>query len=280
MTSEVLNVLDLFAGIGGASYAGKLIGGWQTVCYVEWDKYCQQVIQARIRDGIFDDAPIWDDVQTFDGKPWRGSVDIITAGFPCQPFSVAGKQQGESDERNMWPDTCRVISEVRPRYAFLENVPALLTSGYFGRIIGDLSEIGYDCRWTIVSARHLGALHLRERVWIQATDTTKEGIMREQPKEVSGFKGFSWCATIGGIEDMRNRPDVQQPLTVRTGDGPPDRSNRLEALGNSWVPAVAATAWRILTGGHATTRQLTRTRYLSDIARIWSMTCLRRRNDR
>jgi site-specific DNA-cytosine methylase len=65
----VLNVLDLFAGIGGACYAGHLIGNWRTVCYVEWDKYCQQVIRARIRDGIFDDAPIWDDVQTFDGKP-------------------------------------------------------------------------------------------------------------------------------------------------------------------------------------------------------------------
>lgn len=161
--------LALFAGIGGGILGGKLCG-FRTVCYVEKEPYCVKVLKARIRDGIFDDAPIWDDVRTFEGKPWSGLVDVITAGFPCQPFSVAGKQRAEKDERNMWPDTIRVIREVRPRYAFLENVPALLAGShaYFGRILGDLAESGYDARWRIVSAADVGAPHLRKRLWIKA----------------------------------------------------------------------------------------------------------------
>jgi len=211
-----MNVMDLFAGIGGASYAGKLIGGWRTVCYVEWDKYCQQVIQARIRDGIFDDAPIWDDVQTFDGAPWLGLVDIITAGFPCQPFSVAGKQQGESDERNMWPDTIRIIGEVRPRFAFLENVPALIASGYFGRILGDLSEIGYDCRWTIVSAADVGAPHLRKRLWILAYPN-EYGTQRDESEHrqrCGTMEGGQICDTTSeGLSDRRS-PQVGESRSI------------------------------------------------------------------
>lgn len=113
-----LNGLDLFTGSGIGSLAFKhTIPDYRTVCYVEWEPYCQAQIISRIADGVLDDAPIWDDIRSFDGNQWRGKVDIITGGFPCQPFSVAGKRQGEADERNMWPDTIRVISEVRPRYA-------------------------------------------------------------------------------------------------------------------------------------------------------------------
>lgn len=221
------NVMDLFAGIGGASYAGKLIGNWRTVCYVEWDKYCQQVIQQRIKDGIFDDAPIWGDIQTFDGKPWAGSVDIITAGFPCQPFSVAGQRRGEDDERNMWPETLRVIDEVRPRFAFLENVAGLITSGYFGRILGDLTEIGYDCRWTIVSAADVGAPHERKRLWILAypVNSSDRG-GRGQNTEADGIQGINrttLCSRKSGgasqMADSNRARKSQSERNVQTQRG-------------------------------------------------------------
>lgn len=160
--------LSLFAGAGGGLLSSKWLLGHRIVCYVEWDKYRQQVIQARITDGLLDDAPIWDDVTSFDGKPWRGCVDIVTAGFPCPPFSVAGKRLGGADSRNKWPDTIRIIREVRPAVAFLENVPGLLSSGYFGRVLGELAEAGYDAEWGVFSAAEVGAPHKRERVFILA----------------------------------------------------------------------------------------------------------------
>lgn len=164
-----LREISLFTGAGGGVLASKLLG-WQTVCYVEWDKFCQKVLAARIEDGLLEDAPIYGDVQEFDGTEWRGKVDVVSAGFPCQPFSVAGKQEGEFDERNMWPDTIRVVREVRPQLAFLENVPGLLGGGhgYFGRILGDLAESGYDAVWDAVPASAVGAPHRRDRLWILA----------------------------------------------------------------------------------------------------------------
>ena len=162
-----MNELALFAG-GGGGLLGSILLGWKHVCYVEINPYCIEVIKARIKDGCLCDAPIWGDIKTFDGRTWAGCVDIITAGFPCQPFSVAGKQRGEQDDRNLWPETIRVIREVRPQFAFLENVPNLLVHEYARTIFGDLAESGYDCRWRIVSAADVGAPHLRKRLWILA----------------------------------------------------------------------------------------------------------------
>ena len=164
-----MNGMDLFAGSGIGSLALKnIIPDYKTVCYVEWEAYCQAILIARIKDGLLDDAPIWDDVRTFDGKQWRGKVDIVYGGFPCQPFSVAGKRQGETDEKNMWPDTVRIIGEVRPRFALLENVPGLFVFEYIRQIFGSLAEIGYDCEWLPLSASEVGAPHRRERAWILA----------------------------------------------------------------------------------------------------------------
>lgn len=166
-----MNELSLFTGAGGGIWGSKLFG-WRTVGYVEREPYCQQIIRARIKDGLFDDAPIFSDVRTFDGKLYCNRVDIITAGFPCQPFSAAGKQLGADDERNCWPDTVRIIGEVRPLFALLENVPALLSSEYFGKILSDLSSIGYDAKWCVLSAADEGAPHLRKRLWILATNSS------------------------------------------------------------------------------------------------------------
>ena len=205
-----LNVLDCFSGYGGFALGLRLAypdANFRTVAYIEWDKYCQQVIQARIGDGHLDDAPIWDDIKSFDGRPWRGTVDIITAGFPCQPYSNAGLQKRENDPRNLWGDTLRIIREVGPRLVVLENVPGLATaprlnikvlevkrqlslfdqndnkpnSGaihrrdltaygypYMGRIVGDLSDLDYDAEWSIISASDATAPHLRRRWWLLA----------------------------------------------------------------------------------------------------------------
>ena len=117
-----MNHLSLFTGYGGFDLGLRLAGiPIRTVMYVEWERYPQEIIKARIKDqkeGRFglDDAPIWADISTLDGRQFRGLVDIITGGFPCQPHSVAGLQRGANDERNLWPDTLRIIREVEPRW--------------------------------------------------------------------------------------------------------------------------------------------------------------------
>lgn len=125
--------LSLFTGAGGGLLGTKLLG-WTHIGYVEKNEYCQRIIRARIDDGIINKAPIFTDVREFiqsgAARQYRGIADVVTAGFPCQPFSVAGKQAGEEDPRNMWPETIAVIRAVQPKYAFLENVPGLLAHEY------------------------------------------------------------------------------------------------------------------------------------------------------
>lgn len=163
--------LSLFTGAGGGLLGTHLLG-WRPIGYVEFNDYCQRVIRQRILDGILPNAPIYGDIRTFiaDGyaRSYQGMVDVISGGFPCQPFSNAGKRLGADDPRNMWPATIECIRIIRPRYAFLENVAGLVTSGYFGTILGDLAESGYCVRWRILSAAELGAPHKRDRLWIVA----------------------------------------------------------------------------------------------------------------
>jgi DNA (cytosine-5)-methyltransferase 1 len=276
-----VNELALFAGIGGGLLGTKWLLGFHTVCYVEIDGYCIDVLKARIAEGLLDDSPIWGDIKTFDGKPWSGSVDIITAGFPCQPFSVAGKRKADRDDRNLWPETIRVIREVRPRYALLENVPGLLhgSHGYFGRVLGNLAESGYDARWRIVSAADVGAPHLRKRLWILAYDESS-GLGREyeggfQPEVERGCEEVgntdseclqgqrSGCesgesqseqlsgaaGTTEGWWDGDPAERATEPRVGRLADGIPDRMERQKGIGNAQVPAVVALAWELLTGG-------------------------------
>lgn len=178
-----LNELSLFTG-GGGGLLGTMLLGWRPIGYVEWDDYCQRVIAARIRDGHLPDAPIFGDIRAFisDGyaASYTGLVDVITAGFPCQPFSVAGKRAGIDDPRNMWPATIECIRVVRPRFCLLENVPGLLIGGYFGTILADLAESGYDVRWRILSAAELGAPHKRDRLWMLATHTSATGLAQRE----------------------------------------------------------------------------------------------------
>jgi len=164
---ENLNELALFAGAGGGILGGHLLG-WRTVCAVEWEPYPASVLAARQNDGFLPPFPIWDDVQTFDGKPWRGIVDVVSGGFPCQDISAAGKGAGIDGERSgMWGEMARIIHEVRPRFVFVENSP-MLTSRGLGRVLGDLASMGFDAKWGVLGAADVGANHQRDRIWIVA----------------------------------------------------------------------------------------------------------------
>lgn len=173
VNQQSLNELALFAGAGGGILGGHLLG-WRTVCAVEWEPYPASVLCARQNDGVLPPFPIWDDICSFDGKPWRGIVDVISGGFPCQDISISGKGDGlEGQRSSMWYEMARVVSEVRPRYVFVENSPILTLRGGV-RVIADLTAMGYDTRWTVMGAADVGAPHQRDRIWIFATDTNSQ----------------------------------------------------------------------------------------------------------
>lgn len=178
--------LSLFTGAGGGLLGTHHLLGWETVGYVEIDDYCQRVIKQRIADGLLPEAPIFSDIRAFISEgyaaSYTGMVDVVTGGFPCQPFSVAGKQAGENDPRNLWPQTIEAIRIVRPRYCFLENVPGLLVSGYFGTVLKDLHQARYDARWITLGADDVGAPHRRKRLWIMA-ESNMHGYSRPKRDE-------------------------------------------------------------------------------------------------
>jgi DNA (cytosine-5)-methyltransferase 1 len=181
-----MNELALFAGAGGGILGGKLLG-WRTVCAVEWEKYPASVLLARQNDGILPPFPIWDDVQTFDGKPWRGIVDVVSGGFPCQDISSAGKGAGIDGERSgMWSEMARIISEIRPKYTFIENSP-MLTSRGLERVLADLAKMGFDAEWGVLSAADIGANHQRERIWIVGQNTKQHRFFSHTEHDRDGW---------------------------------------------------------------------------------------------
>jgi DNA (cytosine-5)-methyltransferase 1 len=230
-----MNELALFAGAGGGILGGKLLG-WRTVCAVEWEPYPASVLCARQNDGLLPPFPIWDDVQTFDGKPWRGIVDVVSGGFPCTDISAAGKGAGiDGEASGMWREMARVICEVRPRFVFVENSP-MLTSRGLGRVLGDLATMGFDARWGVLGAADVGAKHKRDRIWIVAySDNSK------RRWKLRRFWGLQKCNQKWDSHSTFNKPE---PL--RMVDGVAFRMDRLKAIGNGQVPLCAATAWRIL----------------------------------
>jgi DNA (cytosine-5)-methyltransferase 1 len=183
-----MNELALFAGAGGGILAGKMLG-WRTVCAVEFEPYPASVLAQRQNDGILPPFPIWDDVRTFDGKPWRGIVDVISGGFPCQDISISGRGAGIAGERSgLWGEMSRIISEVRPRYAFIENSPMLVNRG-LDRVLCDLASMGFNAKWGVISAASVGAPHKRDRLWIVAHSDTNRLQGRAQPRESKGKTG-------------------------------------------------------------------------------------------
>lgn len=242
--------LSLFTGAGGGLLGTHLLG-WTPCGYVEWNEYCQQVIAARIRDGYLPAAPIFTDVREFvqsgAAEQYRGIADVVTAGFPCQPFSVAGEQLAEDDERNMWPATAAILRAVRPRWALLENVTALLASGYFGVVLADLAEMGFVGRWGCISAASVGAPHERDRLWLVAHSHEVMGPPRTRAVEQHGQPPIQ---PRGGRNLAFDRVGSWMEMAAefrRMDDGLASPVDRTEAAGNGQVPAVVVRAWTELT---------------------------------
>ena len=161
-------ILSLCAGFGGLDLGIELAErNARTVCFVEIEAYACETLATRMEENLLAPAPIWTDLRTFDGKPWRGKVDGITAGYPCQPFSVAGKKLGNKDPRHLWPDVFRVVREIEPNFCFFENVAGHLRLG-FEQVHDDLQSMGYRVKAGLFTAQEVGAPHRRERLFIMA----------------------------------------------------------------------------------------------------------------
>ena len=185
-----MKILDLFAGIGGFSYAAhQLVGGFTTPQFVEIDPYCQSVLRKN-----FPNIPIHDDIKTFTGKP--GQFQVITAGFPCQDLSVAGKQRGigEGTRSGLFYEIIRLLGEIQPEFVLFENVRNLLShegGTTFQEVLFQIAKAGYDAEWSIISAKDMGACHLRQRLWILAYPTGKYKNRTESSIQAG------WDATVG-----------------------------------------------------------------------------------
>jgi DNA (cytosine-5)-methyltransferase 1 len=232
--------LHLFAGAGGGILAGMLIGH-TPVGAVEIDGYCRRVLQARQDDGSLPAFPIYKDVTTFNGEPWRGKVDIISGGFPCTDISQAGKGDGiDGDKSGLWRDMARITGEIQPRFLFMENSNVLISRG-LTRIISDLARIGYDLRWLNTRCEPFGIPQTRRRAYALAYPERGESQMgwdiarvRRKSKQVAQY--------------LARSPEVEPPM-VGMVDGLASRMDRLKAAGNGQVAIVAATAFRFLSQG-------------------------------
>jgi DNA (cytosine-5)-methyltransferase 1 len=231
-----MNELALFAGAGGGILGGHLLG-WRTVCAVEWEKYPACVLAARQNDGILPPFPIWDDVQTFDGKPWKGIVDVVSGGFPCQDISAAGKGVGIDGERSgMWREMARIIGEVRPKYAFIENSP-MLTSRGLGTVLADLAKLGFDAEWGVLGAADVGANHKRDRIWVIAKRSgffphaQHNRIRRWEQQSQSVKEKIGKLAYSDSPQRQRNKC----PIGIQTGHPIIDGNNSQSNVGDSKI---------------------------------------------
>ena len=254
-----MNELALFAGAGGGILAGHLLG-WRTICAVERDAYAAQVLAQRQTDGLLPPFPIWSDVRSFDGRRWRGLVDVVSGGFPCQDISGAGPGTGiEGSRSGLWKDMVRIIGEVLPNDVYLENSPMLVGRG-LALVLGELAEMGYDAEWCFVSAADLGAPHKRDRIWLLAKKIEENtDVLLAHASGEHGQRLFTesthpqiGCRSIQ--RSPRSRSDgpalwPTEPGVGRVAHGVAFRMDRLKALGNGQVPRVAATAFHGLHSG-------------------------------
>lgn len=271
-----LRELHLFAGAGGGILGGLLLGH-VPVCAVELEEYPRSVLLQRQSDGILPWFPVWDDVRTFDGRPWRGIVDIVAGGFPCQDISASGRGAGLDGERSgLWREFARIVGQVRPRIVFVENSP-LLTSRGLGRVLGDLATLGFDAEWGVLGADDAGAPHIRKRIWILAhteghgwRERGQESLrihraeVSKGPGQSSGSCGRIHAVSVAGRQRLEEWQGPQrewphaaatrgdwwatEPAMGRVAYGVASRVDRLKAIGNGQVPAVAAIAFHELGG--------------------------------
>ena len=258
-----MNELALFAGAGGGVLGGHLLG-WNTVCAVEREDYARRVLLARQRDGMLPRFPIWDDVCTFQGAPWKGRVQVISGGFPCQDVAICGSGKGLDGEKSgLWSEMARIVGEVLPRFVFIENSP-LLTSRGLKRVLWDLAQMGYDARWGVLGAYQAGAPHRRNRIWIVACnpDSNSKPVvtLHDETPRLQELDAHSVSNRLQGVIEARAAQRAAdgssnggpaswwktEPDVGRVVDGMANRVDRLKAIGNGQVPSVAALAWRIL----------------------------------
>ena len=252
MAHKSLNTFHLFAGCGGG-ILGDLLLGHNPIGAAEIEKYPRDVLLARQADGHLPNFPIWDDVATLDGNPWRGSVDILCGGFPCQDISAAGKGAGITGERSgLWKEYARLIGEMRPRFVFAENSPLLRTRG-LGVVLEDLASLGYHARWGVLGAGAIGAPHKRDRMWVLAY-SMHQGLQGDQFTRGADAQGWqeshgsaTECSSLWWHTDPAER--TPEPLVGRVAHGAPNRVDRLKAIGNGQVPMCAAVAFDILSEG-------------------------------
>ena len=246
----MLKMLDLFSGIGGFSYAGeRLVGGYETVAFCEYDKHCQRVLRKH-----WPDTEIIDDVRELadDADRFRGLVDIITGGYPCQPFSQAGKRLGDQDDRHLWPQMLAIIKKVRPTWVCGENVNGHITMG-LDTVLSDLEAANYTARTFVIPAVAADAPHRRDRCWIVAhTDSNSEpndpARIKKRQRMVADTSGGRRKREPRGQSRLEptNRNLAKrcfwepEPAVGRVVNGLSGRVHRIKQLGNSIVPQVAA----------------------------------------
>lgn len=223
-----MNGLSLFSGIGGLDVA---LSDWvRPIAYCEIDPYCQAVLLSRMGDNSITEAPIWDDIKSFPWNPFIGNVDIIYGGFPCPDISIAGTGKGLEGKRSgLFYEIIRLCSEIKPRFIFLENVPAITTRGGT-EVVRQITSLGYDCRWCIISAASVGALHKRERWFCLAYSRSNrletQGLSFRQEKEKSQPK-------LHVEYKVKNKwPKDKSPL-LGVDDVIPYWMDRVKCLGNS-----------------------------------------------
>jgi len=262
---EVLNGLALCAGIGGMEFGLALALGdsYRTVCYVEREAYAAACLVKRMEEGFLDKAPVWDDVATFDGLPWRGLVDIVSSGFPCQPFSLAGKRMCEKDPRHLWPHIARIIGECEPSLVFLENVHI----SAFREPFDDLRAMGFTLAPPyICTAAEMGAGHIRRRVFVlgyaqHQGRVQPQGSEREERRRTGDAVEIprnapeqpereSWKEALPVSDCGQARREItgaawwaSEPGLERLVHGASNRVDRDRVLGNAVVPVVAAKAF-------------------------------------
>jgi DNA (cytosine-5)-methyltransferase 1 len=221
------NVLDLFSGIGGFSL-GLTRAGFNTIAFCEIDKYCRSILKNH-----WPDVPIFEDIKSMSSKDINGTIDVITGGFPCQPFSVSGKRRGYADDRFLWPEMFRIIQESHPRWVICENVPGIINMA-LDTVLDDLEGESYETETFIIPACSVNAPHRRDRVWIVAHSIGqrfKKRIASSIPDKTGHFAGTDF-------KRITASEWITQPGICHRNDGVSGRVARLKALGNSVVPYI------------------------------------------